>query len=73
MNKKKINCFHCKHYYVTWDPNSPRGCKKFGFKAKDMPAVLVRISSGMECMYFDEKPNKNGEKSIDLNDDDLWK
>ncbi|MBF0313536.1 MAG: uracil-DNA glycosylase [Oligoflexia bacterium] len=53
--KKQINCFHCQHYYLTWDANAPNGCKFFSFKSKESPAKLVAISSGHECTGFTPK------------------
>ena len=53
--REKIDCFKCKHFYVTWDQSFPRGCKAMGFKSKEMPADVVYQSSGMECMRFEEK------------------
>jgi hypothetical protein len=55
MEKKRIDCFKCKHFYVTWDQDFPRGCKAMGFKSKEMPADVVYQSSGMECLRFEEK------------------
>ncbi len=50
-----IDCRKCKHYYVTWDPNSPMGCHRFGFKSKNMPSVVVFQSSGEPCGGFEPK------------------
>ena len=50
-----INCMKCRHFYITWDPNFPRGCKAYGFKTKQMPSVSVRAASGSLCMLFEEK------------------
>jgi len=55
MEKKRIDCFKCKHFYVTWDQSFPRGCRAMGFKSKEMPSDVVFQSSGMECMRFEEK------------------
>nr|WP_102710884.1 uracil-DNA glycosylase [Paenibacillus castaneae] len=52
---QRINCLKCKHYYVTWDPKSPKGCKAFGFKTQQMPSSVVLSSSGNPCMHFEEK------------------
>lgn len=49
------NCIKCKYYYVTWDPNRPRGCKFFGFKSYVMPARVVFRSSGNDCEAFELK------------------
>ena len=53
--REKIDCFKCKHFYITWEQSFPRGCKAMGFKSKEMPADVVYQSSGMECMRFEEK------------------
>ncbi|SFL10665.1 hypothetical protein SAMN03159341_103237 [Paenibacillus sp. 1_12] len=50
-----INCIKCVHYYVTWDPAFPRGCKAFGFKTAEMPSTLVKRSSGHPCLKFESK------------------
>lgn len=55
MKKRKINCFHCKHFYVTWEKNFPRGCKAYQFKGKQMPSDYVFSASGQECMTFEKK------------------
>lgn len=51
----RIDCMKCKYYFITWDPNSPRGCKAFGFKTKTMPSLAVLSSSGKPCMNFEAK------------------
>lgn len=51
---KKI-CINCKHYYITWDKNHPKGCKGFGFKSPKMPCDVVRESSGEGCKMFEPK------------------
>lgn len=53
--KKRINCFKCIHFYITWDPNNPRGCKYFGFKTKLLPSLSVFQSSGRICQAFVKK------------------
>nr|WP_240547743.1 uracil-DNA glycosylase [Paenibacillus lignilyticus] len=45
----------CLHYYVTWDPKFPRGCKAFKFKSSAMPSAAVLTSSGKPCMNFEAK------------------
>ncbi|AST93823.1 uracil-DNA glycosylase [Sutcliffiella sp. NC1] len=58
-NEKRINCLHCKHYYVTWDRKYPKGCRAFGFKTSTMPSLTVFRSSGSPCMNYTDK-RKNG-------------
>ena len=52
---KRVDCFQCKHFYVTWDPRFPRGCKVFGFKTRQLPSVAVFSSSGEPCEGFERK------------------
>lgn len=53
--QERIDCLKCKHYFVTWDPARPRGCRYFGFKGPRMPSEVVRASSGEECRMFEPK------------------
>ncbi|WP_044406451.1 hypothetical protein [Thiomicrospira microaerophila] len=62
---KKIDCFRCQYFYVTWEQANPRGCKAFGFKTWQMPSQVVEESSGQPCMQFRPKPmpeNNNNKK-----------
>jgi len=58
MVERKINCYQCKYFYVTWDRNFPRGCKVFGFKGQQIPSLLVIQSSGRPCAAFIPKEEK---------------
>ncbi|WP_333655459.1 hypothetical protein [Dissulfurispira sp.] len=58
MEQQKIDCFKCKHFYITWDKGFPYGCKAMGFKTKNMPSDVVYQSSGMECLKCEEKDKK---------------
>jgi hypothetical protein len=55
---ERIDCMKCRHFYITWDPKFPRGCRAFGFKTHSMPSLSVLSSSGKPCMNFElkEKP-----------------
>lgn len=57
--KKRVVCQKCIHYFVTWEPNKPHGCKAYGFKSKVIPSVVVRNSSGDSCNLFVEKKFEN--------------
>ncbi len=57
---ERPNCIHCVHYYVTHDPRQPYGCRRFGFKSTQNPAILVFSSSGVECQSFRRKENPSG-------------
>lgn len=59
-----IDCFKCKHMYITWEVNCPRGCKAFGFKTKRMPSMVVFETSGEVCLKFTPKnPQKTKKKT----------
>ncbi|MCI2253789.1 uracil-DNA glycosylase [Domibacillus sp. PGB-M46] len=53
--KAEPNCMKCRHFFVTWDAQAPRGCRAFGFKTKQMPSVVVKRSSGHSCFQFSPK------------------
>ena len=55
-----ISCHKCLHYYVTWDPQFPHGCRIMGFKGRQMPAIQVRRTMhGKDCLFFEVKKSKN--------------
>ncbi|DAB29851.1 MAG TPA: uracil-DNA glycosylase [Sulfurimonas sp. UBA12504] len=49
---KKINCRRCQHYFVTWEPSRPHGCRAYGFKSAQIPSLVVFQSSGSDCNLF---------------------
>lgn len=51
----KVNCFQCAYFKVTWEPANPRACTAYGFKSKMIPSVVVKQSSGMECLKYTPK------------------
>lgn len=64
----RTSCQGCSHFFVTHDRQRPWGCRKFGFKGKSLPALVVFQSTGMHCAYyqqnpsFDQKAQKKGRK-----------
>ena len=48
----RLNCRGCRHFFVTYEPRNPWGCRQFGFKGKNLPAQIVYQSTGMQCAYF---------------------
>ena len=49
-------CHKCQHYYITWDPQQPHGCKGMGFKSRRVPIWAVRrYSHGMDCQLYRPK------------------
>ncbi|MBY0123399.1 uracil-DNA glycosylase [Bacillus sp. S/N-304-OC-R1] len=57
MNSKRIDCFKCKYFYVTWDQRFPKGCKAFQFKTAKLPSMEVLKASGQPCLRFEKKEN----------------
>lgn len=55
MKEERINCFTCRHFYVTWDPNFPKGCKAFQFKTRRLPSQEVMKASGQACLKYEKK------------------
>lgn len=55
MEERRIDCYKCRYFYVTWDPKFPRGCKAFGFKTRRLPSLEVRRASGQACLKFEGK------------------
>lgn len=54
----KPDCNACQHYYVTWEPSHPRGCRAYGFKSAQAPTAVVLASSGAPCSLFEAKTSK---------------
>ena len=50
------DCLRCKNYFVTYEASWPHGCRVFEFKSKQLPAGLVRESSGRPCKAFAARP-----------------
>ena len=73
---KRIPCMKCKHYQVTFDPVTPRGCKLYQFKSATMPYILVKQSTGKDCASFEERQkgdvNSESSKKTDFNDPKYW-
>ena len=53
-----IDCFSCSHFYITYDPPFPYGCRAVGFKSRRMPSQEMLASSGIDCQYFVEKEKR---------------
>ena len=52
---RKLTCFQCGYFYITWEKNFPYGCKAMGFKSKKIPMKAVYENSGTECLSFSPK------------------
>ena len=53
MKKSKnfVKCHGCEHFFITYRPNKPYGCKAYGFISKNIPSLVVFRSSGIICAY----------------------
>lgn len=51
----EIRCYNCKHFYITYKPKFPYGCRAFGIIAKKNPYLEVRSISGTNCALFSKK------------------
>jgi hypothetical protein len=47
---KKMNCFECRHFFITHEPDRPYGCQAMGFKSRELPSAVVLRSSGEPCL-----------------------
>jgi len=50
-----INCFACRHFFITYTPRFPYGCRAVGFKSRFLPAQEMYRNSGLLCQLFEEK------------------
>jgi hypothetical protein len=44
-----VGCKGCAHFFVTYDPLFPYGCRALAFKSKRMPSAEVEEASGSPC------------------------
>ncbi len=49
---RKIKCFSCLYFYITYDPQFPYGCRAVRFRSRGMPAKEISASSGIDCQFF---------------------
>lgn len=61
MDERMPNCRQCEHFHVTWDNAAPVGCKKFGFKCRQMPSLEVLATTGKQCIFFEAKAAPGGQ------------
>jgi hypothetical protein len=53
MRPGRIDCHRCHHYFVTWNPAFPHGCRGMGFKSRSLPNDAVRqATGGQDCLMF---------------------
>lgn len=54
--KKGPNCWGCRYFSISWDPNRPYACDLMGFKSKMLPSIEVLRADGHFCIGFEPKP-----------------
>ena len=57
------NCNKCQHFYVTYKPKFPYGCKAFGVISKKLPYLEVKRISGIDCALFSNKIKNDNVKN----------
>ena len=70
----KPNCMQCKHFYITYDQKTPRGCKIYGIQSQQLPSMVIKqATSNQDCLGFALKDRlKEKKPQKDLNDPKLW-
>lgn len=48
-------CKGCIHFFVTYDPRFPYGCRSMGFKSLRYPDSAVRAATGAPCQGWAAK------------------
>ena len=62
---EKINCFNCSHFFITYDPHEPYGCRAMGFKSRQFPSDVAESCSGLKCqMYTPKKKRQNEDEAL---------
>lgn len=69
----KPNCSQCRHYYITWKPQTPNGCRRYGIQCNGSPSTIIASAGLGDCQGFEPKKKKEEEsKGLDLTRKDLW-
>lgn len=70
----KPNCMNCKHYFVTYDKNTPRGCRVYRIQSSLLPSLIVKkANNGQECLGYSPKEKRKPEHDKrNLNDPKYW-
>jgi hypothetical protein len=48
-------CKDCFHFFVTYDPQFPYGCRGMGFKSRRHPYLEVQEATGLPCQGHETK------------------
>jgi hypothetical protein len=58
MYKPGPNCFHCRHFIITWQVKRAYACRRMGFRSAQLPSLVVRRNSGQPCLAFEAKASR---------------
>ena len=61
---ERPDCFHCVHFFVTWEPDRSRGCRAYEFKSPELPSEVVLASSGKACQLYEPKGDRGPRKTL---------
>ena len=60
-----VKCAKCQFHFITHDASQPWGCRRFGFKSKNLPNYEVKNATGIECAYFKLKKHNKSVRKMD--------
>jgi hypothetical protein len=66
------DCARCAHFFVTWEPEHPQGCRAYGFRAKSEPSAVVLRESGQACQLFEQKAPPRPGSGPSASEPGLW-
>lgn len=55
---QRVNCYGCRHFFITWDKEFPYGCRKMEFRSKRLPSDDVIEADGQHCLAREESPRE---------------
>jgi len=55
------DCYRCRHFAISWQPQTPYACRLFGFSSRLLPALEVVRSDGRPCQGYERKPQTGGD------------
>jgi hypothetical protein len=63
ISSDRPKCMRCVHFFITYDPFFPNGCRAMNFKSRGSPQDEVQSASGAGCLSFRERPPLAGERA----------
>ncbi|MFV0438329.1 MAG: hypothetical protein ACK5PS_13190 [Desulfopila sp.] len=55
MTADMPNCRNCRHFFITYQPMQPYGCRAMGFVCRRLPSQVVHESSGLPCQLYETR------------------